>query len=383
MNQNKYYYDKQLKDLYYDRYEKMYNKIKLEKLDDNLSTLLSTNTKSYLIEKAKRLEIKGYSKLGKDELVKLIEKEITDNINAIINNLSYNEIKILSKLTNKDIQGCDFKIEDLTSLGSLASIGLIYRVKANENYMIVVHKIVEQNIRNISEEELRKIQERSKPLSYFDGIMNRYGLLPLAEVNNIIEKNQNTLFIDEDLDYYYDYIFRSYEVFKAANCFVHPYVFSPEDIYSEINARQNIKYDFDNIDEYIKLGEDFSGVHDELTKDFKEIIYSNNISKEDCEVLTSKLIFHIKNNLDIMMLMDLLNEKGILEKYEKDEEESKKLVASMSKIYNNTPMWIYKGLTSEEMEKRRTTIVRNENKIGRNDPCPCGSGKKYKKCCGK
>ncbi|MEH7249063.1 SEC-C metal-binding domain-containing protein [Neobacillus niacini] len=26
---------------------------------------------------------------------------------------------------------------------------------------------------------------------------------------------------------------------------------------------------------------------------------------------------------------------------------------------------------------------RNENKVGRNDPCPCGSGKKYKKCCGK
>ncbi|MDY0361974.1 MAG: preprotein translocase subunit SecA [Desulforegulaceae bacterium] len=28
------------------------------------------------------------------------------------------------------------------------------------------------------------------------------------------------------------------------------------------------------------------------------------------------------------------------------------------------------------------TIVRNEPKIGRNDLCPCGSGKKYKKCCG-
>ena len=25
---------------------------------------------------------------------------------------------------------------------------------------------------------------------------------------------------------------------------------------------------------------------------------------------------------------------------------------------------------------------RTEKKIGRNDPCPCGSGKKYKKCCG-
>ncbi|MEW8988012.1 MAG: SEC-C metal-binding domain-containing protein, partial [Bacillus sp. (in: firmicutes)] len=30
-----------------------------------------------------------------------------------------------------------------------------------------------------------------------------------------------------------------------------------------------------------------------------------------------------------------------------------------------------------------TPPVRNDEKIGRNVPCPCGSGKKYKKCCGK
>ncbi|MCR4820747.1 MAG: SEC-C domain-containing protein [Elusimicrobiales bacterium] len=29
------------------------------------------------------------------------------------------------------------------------------------------------------------------------------------------------------------------------------------------------------------------------------------------------------------------------------------------------------------------TVHREQPKIGRNDPCPCGSGKKYKKCCGK
>jgi len=29
-----------------------------------------------------------------------------------------------------------------------------------------------------------------------------------------------------------------------------------------------------------------------------------------------------------------------------------------------------------------TTVRRSTPKIGRNDPCPCGSGKKYKKCCG-
>jgi len=31
--------------------------------------------------------------------------------------------------------------------------------------------------------------------------------------------------------------------------------------------------------------------------------------------------------------------------------------------------------------KRSKTVVK-EKKTGRNDPCPCGSGKKYKKCCG-
>ncbi|MBO4771476.1 MAG: SEC-C domain-containing protein, partial [Bacteroidales bacterium] len=32
---------------------------------------------------------------------------------------------------------------------------------------------------------------------------------------------------------------------------------------------------------------------------------------------------------------------------------------------------------------QRTQPVRSEKKYGRNDPCPCGSGKKYKNCHGK
>ena len=34
-------------------------------------------------------------------------------------------------------------------------------------------------------------------------------------------------------------------------------------------------------------------------------------------------------------------------------------------------------------QKRSKTVVRDEKKVGRNEPCPCGSGKKYKKCCSK
>ena len=39
-------------------------------------------------------------------------------------------------------------------------------------------------------------------------------------------------------------------------------------------------------------------------------------------------------------------------------------------------------VTAAEVEKLGGTIIKGA-KVGRNDPCPCGSGKKYKKCCGK
>ena len=41
------------------------------------------------------------------------------------------------------------------------------------------------------------------------------------------------------------------------------------------------------------------------------------------------------------------------------------------------------GQSTLENHEVNRTVVREEPKIGRNDPCPCGSGKKYKNCCGK
>ena len=43
---------------------------------------------------------------------------------------------------------------------------------------------------------------------------------------------------------------------------------------------------------------------------------------------------------------------------------------------DNSPM-------ASKRQAENVTIVRSTPKVGRNDPCPCGSGKKYKQCCGK
>ena len=38
--------------------------------------------------------------------------------------------------------------------------------------------------------------------------------------------------------------------------------------------------------------------------------------------------------------------------------------------------------TNVHHQQSAPASVRSADKVGRNDPCPCGSGKKYKKCCG-
>ncbi len=65
----------------------------------------------------------------------------------------------------------------------------------------------------------------------------------------------------------------------------------------------------------------------------------------------------------------------------------KKMVEYKADHLYSLPQWD-NIFTPEEREvlykeqKRSTTVVNEGPKIGRNDPCPCGSGKKYKKCCG-
>lgn len=65
----------------------------------------------------------------------------------------------------------------------------------------------------------------------------------------------------------------------------------------------------------------------------------------------------------------------------------KNMVAAKADWLYNLPQW-NDILTAEEQkalykEQKQSGTVRKDKKIGRNDPCPCGSGKKYKHCCGR
>ena len=65
----------------------------------------------------------------------------------------------------------------------------------------------------------------------------------------------------------------------------------------------------------------------------------------------------------------------------------KNMVEAKAEWLYELPQWdaIFTEEHRKELykEQKNSGTVRKEKKVGRNDPCPCGSGKKYKKCCGK
>ena len=132
-------------------------------------------------------------------------------------------------------------------------------------------------------------------------------------------------------------------------------------------------------------------------------IYEQLLASPDEEVKGTVKELAEKYNIPVLTMVgfldgidDSLKEKNNIEELEEDTPVS--LAFDKEKLYKNMvdakAEWLYelpawKEIFSEEKlkelykeAKKMNTIVKGP-KIGRNDPCPCGSGKKYKKCCGR
>lgn len=132
-------------------------------------------------------------------------------------------------------------------------------------------------------------------------------------------------------------------------------------------------------------------------------VYEQLLAEPDTEVKGSVKELAEKYGMDVMTMVgfldginDSLKEANPIETMEEDTVVS--LGFDKEKLYKNMvdarAEWLYElpqwnSIFDEEtrkrlfLEQRKSGTIRKEKKIGRNDPCPCGSGKKYKKCCGR
>ena len=132
-------------------------------------------------------------------------------------------------------------------------------------------------------------------------------------------------------------------------------------------------------------------------------IYEQLLTDPDVEVKGTVKELAEKYGQDVMTMVgfldginDSLVEQNPIDDLEEDTQVNlgfdkallyKNMVAAEADWLYNLEEWnaIFDEETRKELykeQKSSTTIVK-EQKVYPNDPCPCGSGKKYKKCCGR
>ena len=143
----------------------------------------------------------------------------------------------------------------------------------------------------------------------------------------------------------------------------------------------------------------FWGTYFELEKNF----YAELLTNPDEEVTGTVKELAEKYNVEVFVMTGILD--GINDSLkvpnpidEMEEDTVVSLAFDKELLYKNMvdakaewlyelPQWdnIFTAEKRKELykEQKASGTVRKEKKVGRNDPCPCGSGKKYKKCCGK
>ena len=173
MHTKKYYYDEQLRKYYFEKYYQTFTKCKDSLKESNTSELLSLQTKPTLTDIAKRLDIKGYSKLGKDRLVNLVSAYITDNIDNILCELSYKELNLLKELAKEDLVEYSFSIDNLNLIGGLSSLGVLFKLSIKDSYYLVVPSDIKEGINSLtsSKKYISNLKERSEGINLIDGLM--------------------------------------------------------------------------------------------------------------------------------------------------------------------------------------------------------------------
>lgn len=102
----------------------------------------------------------------------------------------------------------------------------------------------------------------------------------------------------------------------------------------------------------------------------KKLTFTTEKAQEVPKILSTFLTFldttgHIKNGVQLSTVVKE-NSRSFLKLIPKETKKGRKTTTRRT-----------------SKKKAAATTILPDVKVGRNDPCPCGSGKKYKKCCGR
>ena len=347
--------------------------------EQTLAALLEKMTKDELVKVAKKYDVKGITSLKKAEVVERIREVIIKNVDLMINSLEETSIKFLQELINyggvKKYQ-CDLLINS----NFLRNRGIVFTASINgELYVILPEELRVLLKEKITKDVMTAAREKSDLIKAIAGSTYYYGVVSYSAIREILESTFNTEVTDEKIkelvligeELGYDYVIE-----EDGLCHIDVENSNKIVKLQKKNKKNICKFDKKTL---IKAGvPDFMEEHKSgknLQRALGEMfIIDKEILKDEMDSFT----ISIKNEMPMEKAIDLF-----LDAYEIDNEEEKNIFAyELEHLAKSIKRWSLNGYSENEITKLEQRVV-NEVKIGRNDPCLCGSKKKYKKCCGR
>jgi len=360
---------------------KLLNRVKRGKFTHDLRELLECNTKAELLKITSILNITKVSKFNKGQLVERLLEVYEEKITKALYLIDSERYEFLKSIVEN--QGSiSFEDHNFTSNPEyFLECGFVFAaMRADGIYLIMPNETINA-IKSLDNDEYRKILAKNTELvKLFWGMTYNYGVLFMKDfikmLNNYVDYSLDETdiygIIVSGADYYGEYIVQG----NIASSILAPL----EDIVHIINTRENISSDRDfciiKKDELFEAANVEYSIENKISMRLKKYL-KNNWKVEDTQI--EMTIINLYDDIQENEKEEVL--ENIIDALEDvSENDLQKLLVEINSFINNTRLWRLKGYTLNELNSEYNSTF--TPKIGRNDPCICGSGKKYKKCCG-
>lgn len=363
----------------------------------SLRTTLGKRTVQELKGLAKWINQPLNTRWRKDEIVDCLYHFFMDDVWVWLRRLPLHEVRLLRSLV---ASGTACSVEEYNFFGStcLEDLGLVaseYSDKEDLKVRFVISKEVGKALRNVDWDAI--LQEPAQQVKYeveryVYGLLNLYGLLLMKDTfETVYELLDQKLTMDEILD-----IFETSLGLRNL-LYVLPYQTSKKDIWlrsfymdDPVEIMLHLSRNVQNMDTAAYSKEEIAAAGTMPWMDLSQWItpelthWMIEKMKYSAEEMRSVLLYLWFSNQYECNLSSLL--ATAVNARLNSAAEMQKAMECLIRFLNETPKWILLGNSSEEIARQEVAARQPyvaHPKVGRNDPCPCGSGKKYKQCCGK
>lgn len=367
-----------------DGLDKLANKIekKLSKrvYSFDLNELMNCLSKDEIYNISRNLGVNKISGLNKEKLIETLLKEYKNLVEKRALFFDEERYKILkSYVDSKGVKLFDDIDEEETDKSVyFIQQGMLFPIVKDGISIFLMPEIVQGLIKERNNIEYRRvIKFNSEIVNIFRAMNKVYGILKLKDAKEIIERylNIENCELEElirEATYYYN------EYREEGMFIVNNEIDNFDELLKDIDTEKDLSYAMISKEELLNMLEENWVYNSKAGKTFyKEFTNMFRVDRDMLIAMMEDLIFDVQENEPkdaVDKMIELIN----------IENEEARYVASsmMNKFVKKIRLWRYKGSTINDIKSNVVSLKANKN-IKRNDPCPCGSEKKYKKCCGK